>query len=317
MTSKSIYRLLAASLALLTLCLGACSSSTTYDPFTPSRVVVFGDAFSDLTSGSQYTVNNDGSINNWAAQIAASYGVPYVSYAKGNARISNGTGAGGVAVTSITAQVANFAFQAQDLVVINGGFSDLIYEAANSNSTTNATAYGTAMGNLIRSMVNAGAKHILVSNVYDLAKTPAASIVTNLAIRSSTNSSRGALTAAYNDALKGNLGSTSLSYIGDNVRLVDLEAYYNLVNYSPTTYSFVDASTVACTLRDAGNNGIGLGTNQVNSKNCIASNATGGAATTYSTKTYDNYVFADAVYPTPAFHRAWGATVYSQAIARW
>jgi outer membrane lipase/esterase len=296
----------------LTTLLVSCGSSTIYDPFKPTRVVVFGDGFGDLTASNQYTVN-DSSTNNWASQVAASYGVSVVSYAKGNARISNATGAGGVAVTSVTAQVSGFAYQPNDLVIINAGFSDLIAEAAGTNSTANATAYGTAFGNLIRSMVVAGAKHIAVANVYDLSKTPAAGILTNLA---TLNGSRGALVVAFNDALKSNLGSSTLSYIGDNVRLVDLEAYLNTVRASPTTYSFVDTTTVTCTVTDAAN-GIGIGTNQVNSKSCTAANATGGAATTYTTPAYNNYVFADAVYPTPAFHRAWGSNVYTQLIARW
>jgi len=282
--------------------------------------VVFGDAFSDLTASNQYTVN-DSSTNNWASQIAASYGVSVVSYAKGNARITNATGAGGVAVTSVTAQVAGFAYQAGDLVVINAGFSDLIAEAAGTNTIANAESYGTALGNLVRSMVANGAKHIVVTNVYDLSKTPAALLTgtaaTNLAVQNSNN--RGVLVTAFNDKLKSNLGSSSPSYIGDNVRLVDLEAYFNLIRASSTAYSFVDTTTVTCNSNDAtaAPGGIGIGTNQMNSKSCTTANATGGAATTYTTPAYNNYVFADAVYPTPAFHRAWGSYVYAQLIARW
>ncbi|MFM2083853.1 MAG: hypothetical protein RLY95_671 [Pseudomonadota bacterium] len=312
MTFNFLTRVLTLGLFALTTLLVSCGSSTINEPFKPTRIVVFGDGFSDLTANNQYTVN-DGSTNNWASQIAASYGINVVSYANGNARISNATGAGSVAVTSVTAQVSGFAYQPNDLVVMNAGFSDLIAEAAGTNSTVNAASYGTALGNLVRSMVAAGAKHIAVSNVYDLSKTPAAAILTNLA---TLNGSRGALVVAFNDALKTNLGSATLTNVGDNVRLVDLEAYFNLVKAAPTTYSFVDATTVTCTVTDAGN-GIGIGLNKVNSKSCTAANATGGAATTYTTPAYNNYVFADAVYPTPAFHRAWGTNVYSQLVARW
>lgn len=295
----------------LTTLLVSCGSSTITDPFKPTRVVVFGDGFSDLTANNQYTVN-DGSTNNWASQIAANYGVSVVSHARGNARISNAIGAGGVAVTSVTAQVAGFAYQPNDLVVINAGFSDLIAEAntaaGGANSAANATAYGTALGNLVRSMVAAGAKHIAVSNVYDLSKTPAAGILTNLA---TLNGSRGALVVAFNDALKANLGSATLTNVGDNVRLVDLEAYFNLVRASPTAYSFVNATTIACNSNDAtaAPGGIGIGTNQINSKLCTTG--------TLAQAAYNSYVFADAVYPTPVFHRAWGANVYSQLVARW
>jgi phospholipase/lecithinase/hemolysin len=290
--------------------LAACGSSTVNEPFKPTRVVIFGDGLSDTTTNAQYTVNGDGSVNNWARQVAASYGVSVVSFAQGNARISTATGAGGVAVTTITAQAAGFSYQAGDLVVMNGGFSDLIAEAntatGGANSTANAAAYGTALGNLVRSMVAAGAKHIAVANIYDLSKAPAAGILTNLATQNSN--SRGALVAAFNDALKTNLGSASLTYIGDNVRLLDAEAYLNTVRATPTTYGFVDTSTVACSSNDAAN-GIGLGTAKVNSKLCT----TGTLAQT----AYNSYVFADSVYPTPAFHRAWGDNAYAQILARW
>jgi phospholipase/lecithinase/hemolysin len=114
------------------------------------------------------------------------------------------------------------------------------------------------------------------------------------------------LVVAFNDALKSNLGSATPNYIGDNVRLVDLEAYFNLVRTSPTTYSFVDTATVVCTSTGTS---VGLGGTQKDSSGC----GTGTVAPT----AYNSYVFADAVYPTPAFHRAWGSNVYTQLIARW
>ncbi len=286
--------------------LASCSSSTIYAPFKPTRIVVFGDSFSFASTTVAYTVN-DSSTNNWASQIAANYGVSsIVNNAAANALLS-----------AVQTQVNTFgsAYQAGDMVIINAGYRDIINDAA--AGTNNATSNGTAYANLVRTMVANGAKHIAVANVYDLSKTPATLIgtttATNLATQNGNN--RGLLVAAFNDALKSNLGSATLSYIGDNVRLVDTEGYLNLVRAAPNSYSFVDTTTVVCTLTGST---VGLGAGQVDSSQCAAANATGGTALTYdTTNAYNNYVFADAVYPTPAFHRSWGTYAYNQLIARW
>jgi phospholipase/lecithinase/hemolysin len=328
MTPHFFTRCAALGLLVLSALLASCGASSIKDPFRPTRIVVFGDALSDNTSSAQYTVN-DGLVNNWAKQIAAIYGVTnIVSYAKGNARIVNPIGAAGVAVTSITAQTqtVGLTFLPGDLVVINAGFSDVIAEAAATSSiataNTAAAAAGAAYANLIRTMVAAGAQHIAVGNLYDLSKTPAATLtptntaLTNLAV---SNATRGVMVQAFNDALKINLGNSALGYIGDNVRLIDIEYYMNLTKVTPTIYSFVDSTTLACGALavDAGA-GIGIGTGQVNASLCTPTTLNAAAtATTYSANLYDNYVFADAVYPTPAFHRALGNYAYSLLIARW
>ena len=72
----------------------ACGSSTVDSAITPTRIVSFGDAFSDLgQSGVRYTIN-DGSVNIWTQQFAQNYGRTITSvaaggtsYARGNARV--------------------------------------------------------------------------------------------------------------------------------------------------------------------------------------------------------------------------------------
>lgn len=295
MTPHFLTRALTLGLFALSALLVSCGSSTINDPFKPTRVIVFGDSFSFISTTAAYTVN-DSSTNNWARQIASSYGVStIVNNAAANALVSN-----------VQTQVNTFgaAYQAGDLVIVSAGYRDIINNASSGGaSTATATSNGAAYATLVRSMVANGAKHIAVTNVYDLAKTPAAGIVTNLG---TLNGTRGALVVAFNDALKSNLGSSTPSYIGDNVRLVDLEAYFNTVRSSPTTYSFVDTTTVAC---NSTGNTVGLGVGQIDSSVCNTG--------TLAQAAYNSYVFADAVYPTPAFHRAWGSSVYAQLIARW
>jgi outer membrane lipase/esterase len=292
MTPYFLLRALRLGLFALSTLLVSCGSSTITDPFKPTRVIVFGDSFSFISTTVAYTVN-DSSTNNWASQIAASYGVTnVVNRAAANALVA-----------TVQTQVNTFGanYQSGDLVIVSAGYRDIINDAV--GSTNNATANGTAYANLIRSMVTNGAKHIAASGVYDLSKTPAAGIQTNLA---TLTGSRGALIAAFNDALKSNLGSATLTNVGEYVRLLDLEAYFNTVRASPTTYSFVDTTTVACNSNGAT---VGIGAGQIDSSVC----GTG----TLAQAAYNSYVFADAVYPTPAFHRAWGSNAYAQLIARW
>ena len=69
---RAFRTLLAGALALL---LASCGGgSTVVSDFHPTRVVVFGDAMADMKLGSGetglYTINSDGSTNNWARQLA-------------------------------------------------------------------------------------------------------------------------------------------------------------------------------------------------------------------------------------------------------
>ncbi len=303
MTSNFLTRFAALGLLALSAMLVSCGSSTIKDPFRPTRVVVFGDSFSVISTTAAYTVN-DASINNWASQLAAGYSVTnVVSNAAGNALVSD-----------VAAQVSAFggAYQAGDLVVVSAGYRDIINDATASTNT--ASAKGTAFANVIRSIVANGAKHVAVANMYALEITPAATILPSLAgTVTLPNGNVGTRVRAFNDALKSNLGSQVLTYIADNVRLIDAELYMNLVRAVPTSYSFVDSTTVACT---GGGTGIGVGT--IDSSACTPTTLNAAAnATTYNADLYDNYVFADNVYPTPAFHRAFGSYVFAQLIARW
>lgn len=280
----TLYRsLLLCVLSITVVLVAACGAgSSVKTPFVPTRVVIFGDAFSDMTSGAQYTVNGGTAINNWAAQVASSYGIALISKnAAGNAKVA-----------TIAAQVAGFSYQSDDLVLINAGLRDIIDDA--QASTNSAAANGDAFAEVIRTMVASGAKHIAVANVYDISKAPYGKGAT--------------LVRAFNDALKANLGSATKSYIADNVRLIDTELYMNLVVGLPATYGFTDATTVVCTLTDS-NLGIGL---DINAKLCNIGNV----GATY-TSTYDNYVFADKIHPTPAFHRSFGTYAYGQIVSRW
>ena len=309
MTFNFFQRILSLGLLALSALLASCGASSIKDPFVPTRAVVFGDSLSVISTTAAFTVN-DATTNNWAKQVATTYGVTNIV----NNAAANAT------VTDVAAQVAAFGanFQSGDLVLISAGFRDIINDAQAGTNTSAAS--GVAYANVVRTLVANGAKHVAVANVYALDGTPAAgatilpALSANVAL---TGGGTGTRTRAFNDALKSNLGSTVLSYIGDNVRLIDTELYMNLVRTLPNSYSYVDATTFVCNSVDAGA-GIGVGTGQVNSSLCSAATINPAAtATTYTTPAYNNYLFADSVYPTPTFHRAFGVYVYNQIVLRW
>lgn len=287
---KNVRTLLLFTAAVLTAVLAACSGgSSVKDPFTPSRVVVFGDSLSVRTASARYTVNGSGGIDNWADQIASSYGVTSItSSATANAL-----------VTGVASQVSAFggAYLATDLVVVSAGFRDLINLGQGTASTATATALGTSYADAVRSMVSSGAKHVIVTNVYDFSTSYAAAGGTSSATVMKS------LIRAFNDGLKTGLGNASNPVSGAVAALIDSEAYFNLLLASPATYGFTDATTLACTSLGAS---VGVGT--VDSSLCTTATAS---------TSYNSYVYADAIYPTPAAHRGVGTNAFSIAKARW
>ena len=158
MTSKWLRRTLVlaacASAALLT----ACGSSTVESAVTPTRILSFGDALSDVGyAGKRYTIN-DGSTNIWAQQFAASYGRTLdaasaggVGYARGNARMTLTPDAAGVAGTrTVTQQIDDFlaagTIGTNDMVLVNSGISDIITQmaAVKAGTITEATLVANA-----------------------------------------------------------------------------------------------------------------------------------------------------------------------------
>ena len=134
---------LASASALL---VAACGSGTIESQLQPTRIVAFGDGFSDVgQAGSRYTVN-DGSVNVWSQQMAANFGLPLTavsaggtSYATGNVRIAAkpdaaGNGATPTVIEQVDQFLAGGAIQTNDLLIISGGIGDIVAEAAKVNS---------------------------------------------------------------------------------------------------------------------------------------------------------------------------------------
>jgi outer membrane lipase/esterase len=297
--------------------LAACGSSTTESAITPDRFVTFGDANNDVgQNGSLYTVN-DGSINNWTLQVTSNYGKTLKpvsaggkSYAVGNARVKIKPDATGNSSTlTITEQIDSFlagdSLGANDVIILSGGISDVIAGMAAVNAGTLSEAdmvaaarqAGEDYAAQIRRLVNAGAKHVMVTGTYDLSRTPWGKSTNRQTLLNNASS-------RFNDGLL-----VGIVDLGANVLFVDLAYYVNVFEGTPSYYNFSNGNDPVCTSVDA-NNGIGIGAGKVNSALCNSS-------TLLPNADPNTYVFADSVYLTPHAHRQFGTYAYDRLRARW
>jgi phospholipase/lecithinase/hemolysin len=299
------------------LALSACGSGTIESQFVPTRMVVFGDGLSDMgNTGKRYTINDSTAV--WAKLVALDYGVALdksasggTDYATGNARITQTPDAAGDGAPTIKAQVDSFlaanggAFTATDLVVLQGGISDLIVQmqAYRSGAITsdeliaNARQAGKDLAAQAKRVEAAGASHIVLLGTYDLSKTPWVISIgqQNLMSQAST---------AFNTGLLVDLVDE-----GQKMLYIDTALLFNLMVGTPTLYAMNNATDVVCTSVDP-TNGIGIGPGQVNSALCTPSTILSGA-------NYSLYLWADPVYSTPSAHSALASYTFSRVRSRW
>jgi phospholipase/lecithinase/hemolysin len=309
---------LAAAGALAVL-LTACGSSSVESAFTPTRLIAFGDGFTDVgQTGSSYTVNvTDGSYTNWTTQLASYYGLTIqpvsaggLSYAQGNARITlTPDAAGNAATPTVTQQIDTFLatqqLQSGDLVLMSGGMSDIIAGMASVNAGAQtedeflaaARLAGEQMAAQVRRLSNAGAKHVFVTGTYYFDRTPWAKAIgqQDLLLRASQN---------FNNGLLANINDLS-----NTVGFEDMGYFVNLFEGYPGSYGFSDSATPVCTSVDPGA-GIGIGAGEVNSALCTPDTLLAGADV-------NAYLFADKVYITPAAQRLIGSYAYDWLRNRW
>ena len=299
------------------LLLGACGSGTIESQLNPSRIVVFGDGFSDLgEGGSRYTVN-DGSINIWTQQVASSFGVGIstqraagTSYATGNARVTaKPDAAGNIATPTVTEQIDAFLASgpigASDLLIISGGIADIVAEMAKVTSgaqapdqmVANARQAGRDLAVQVRRLVQAGAAHVVVVGPYHLGKSPWATATGQAGLLTEASS-------RFNDELL-----VAIVDLGAKVLYVDAALHFNLVVANAAGYNLTNVTDPACTSVDPGP-GIGIGAGQVNSALCTPGTMVPGTD-------FNRLLFADRIYPTPQGHRLFGDYAYNRIRARW
>jgi outer membrane lipase/esterase len=284
----------AAMLVCAATVLAACGSADTFEPLQPTRIVSFGDSLSDLgvVGGQKWTINGV-ATNIWTETVAASYGLPLTAqpggtgYAVGYACVAvtlAGTHCSGASVQS---QVSSFlstqSFAAKDLVLIQGGLSDIVAQAQllAAGSQTQAQmdaaldAAATALAAEIKRMLAAGAKQVALANLPDMGKTVYATQQNQVAVLA-------AATRRFNDKVK-----TELLDQGANVYLFDLELFFNRIMAETS----LNRTETVCTTPLA--------------KDCTS-------ATLVPSADPATYVFADNLHPTPTVHQRIGAEAYSQ-----
>lgn len=316
MASHWMRRGLLALASASALLLAACGSGSIESQLQPTRIVVFGDGFSDLgQTGKRYTVNDNG-INMWTQEVAASFGIPLTPVAAGgtayatlNARITTKPDAvGNTATPTVSEQIDTFlasnTLTGNDLVIVGGGISDIIAEMGQLNAGTQTSEQmladvrqaGRDLGAQVHRLVAAGASHVVVVGTFDLGVTPWARGAgqTSLVSEASTKFNTELLVSIVD------LGATSL--------YVDAALLYNLMYNEPAVYSMANSLDPVCNSVDPGV-GIGIGPGQVNSALCTT-------ATLVDTN-YGAYLFADKVYPAPTGHIKFGDYAYSKIRSRW
>lgn len=339
MTATWFRRVLLSLACATATLLAACGSSTIESALTPSRFLAVGDAFSSLgqvdqgENGSRYTVNvTDGSIMNWSEQLASRYGLTLSassksgrSYARAHARVSSTTDAVGGSAPSITAQVdellAANSLGANDVVLVQGGISDIIAQMAstgtdNATKAANVKQAGRELGAQVRKLVNVGgARYVIVVGAYNLGQS-------RWAIETGQRDLLRDLSTAFNTGLL-----VAIADLGANVLYVDAALYFNLVTATPSGYGLTDvanapdrspaitdseASPVACNSFDS-DVGIGTGANQVNSSLCTPSTI----ASDVKNHDYNTTLFADRIYMTPVGQRLFGNFAFDKLRQRW
>ena len=312
---RALLALASASAVLI----AACGGGQIESQLKPSRIVAFGDGFSDLgqVGGKKYTVNAVG-VNVWTEELAAAYGLTLTaraaggtSYATGNARVNTHPDAAGNAATptvaeQITTFLAEGAVGTNDLMVVGGGIGDIIAEVGQLNAGTQTQAQtvadvqqaGRDLGAQVRRLVQAGATHVVVTGAYDLGKSPWATASNQAALLTD-------LSTKFNTELL-----VSIVDLGANVLYVDAALLYNLMVNQPTAYNLTNSTTPVCSSGaiDPGP-GVGIGNNELNSSLCTTS--------TLIDVNYGPYLFADKVYPATAGHIKFGDYAYQRTSARW
>jgi outer membrane lipase/esterase len=317
MSSLWMRRGLLALVSASALLIAACGSGTIESQLQPTRILVFGDGLSDLgQGGTRYTVN-DGGVNIWTQHVAASFGSNLTSaaaggtsWARGNVRITSKPDAAGDSATpTVTEQIDAFLAAGTigdaDLVIVGGGTADIVAEMAKVTSgaqtgeqmVANVQQAGRDLAAQVRRLVAAGGKHVVVTGTYDLGRSPWAIGVGQGALISRASSK-------FNEEML-----VSIVDLGGNVLFVDLALLYNLMIAVPSAYDMVNAIDPVCTSVDPGP-GIGIGAGQVNSALCTPSTVVPGV-------NYNQFVFADRVYPAPQAQRKFGEYAFTRIRARW
>ncbi|VXB60140.1 Acylhydrolase [Burkholderia sp. 8Y] len=341
-----------AAFALLAACGGGSDNNSTPAGGINLQVVSFGDSLSDVGTyspvaaanfgGGRFTTN-PGEI--WVQNVAKYYGdtlTPAMSggfgvpptpltgfgYAQGGSRVTNPIGVGhqstdpanyaGALTVPVVQQVTNYlsshgSFNANQLVIVNGGANDILYNltAVQAGQMTPAqaqAAIGQAaidLAGVIGKIVQSGATHVLVSDVPDIGTTPQGIM--------STPTTRALLTQAsvgFNQVLAGALTQTGLM---SKVIYLDIVPSLATITANYQQYGFAVSNTgTACNLQAmaAAAQKFGEPNPQAFATSLFCSPQTLTVAGADQT-----YMYADTVHPTTHLHALY-AQIAEQTVAK-
>lgn len=262
--------------------LTACGSSSTYEPFVPTRVVGLGDGYNDPASTVRETGSTTGTV---VGQVAAYFGV-------GPSNVVNQSSTGAT-ISALAGQIDSVpnGFSSGDLVVIAVGTHDVIgNDAVNGTTpitTAEAESASTALFVQVQRLQNLGVKHILIMPILEVSRTP----------WGRAHNFSGSATTTLNDKV---LGKVPSGYNQNPVIYANASSITSQFLLATSTYTYstftdtgVDASGVATTPAcGAASVSAMAGCDAVDSNsNPVANSA------------YGTMLFADGIHLTPAGNR--------------
>ncbi len=259
--------------------IAACGSSSTVDPFKPTRGVGLGDGFNDTAA----TVDDGTTTRTVVGQVAAYFGQSNVeSYASSQARISN-----------LSTQIDSVgSFSSGDLVVITAGAFDV---KAGAVPATEAQTLVTQ----VQRLKTAGVKHILIMPVLDVSRTPWGRA--NTFDSAATNTFNTAVLTALSSAFGGESPNTVIYANASSVTSLFLTAT-SQATYSPFTDTGFN-NTPAGTTPACGDPTVFTG--------CAAS------VPTNAGRPYTTMLFANGIHLTPAGNRWVASYLYNATAQGW
>jgi lysophospholipase L1-like esterase len=262
--------------------LSACGSSSTVDPFNPTRVIGLGDGFNDANATVRETGSTTGTV---AGQLAANFGQTNI-----------------VSKASAGAQIADLAAQIDDVVANNGSFSsgDLVVitigmfdvKAGPNKTPDERKTDANLLVAQVQRILDLGATHVFIMPVLELSRTP----------WGRGNGFSTTATGIFNDAVNPALSRAFGSQRPNPV------IYANASNVT-SSFLIATSTTPYSPFTDTGYNGTVAGTTPA----CGDATVFAGCDAVNANASYATMLFADGIHLTPAGNR-WIAGILNSAM---
>ncbi len=212
---------------------------------------------------------------------------------------------------------AHGSFNANQIVLVNGGANDILYQAQVAQAAGNtpaaqlaaAQAVGLAaqqLGGIVQQIAAAGATHVFVSNMPDIGTTPLA-----LAGGAATQAALTQLSALFNQTLAATL--TALAVDTTKVKLMDTFTWQDGIGANFQANGFTVGNTgTACNLTAMAAAAAKAG---VANPSAFASSLFCSPQTYTVANADQTYMFADTVHPTTHLHALFAQFVEQQIAA--